>query len=253
LPRSVRSDGQTEKLSLALTLPTCEICSRLPQNGDLRMLASRFLLAACFGAVCLLSELADAAEPGFYAVTGVASGDVLNIREEPDANAAIVESLEPGASPVEILETITKGGGEWGRVLAGDGNGWVSMRFLDPVDVPVLAGTEIPDGLSCGGTEPFWGARITASGGIVFAPMDGTETALPIEKATNAIGRNTRFAVLARSGDMSARAMLARFESCSDGMSDREFGWRIDLLLEKPGDASYPQLYEGCCRLPVAR
>lgn len=217
------------------------------------MPASRFLLAACFCAVGLLSHPADAAEPGFYAVTGVASGDVLNIREEPDSNAAILESLEPGASPVEVLETVTKGGGEWGRVLAGDGNGWVSMRFLDPVDVPVLAGTEIPDGLSCGGTEPFWGARITASGGIVFAPMDGPETALPIEKATNAVGRNTRFAVLARAGETTARAMLARFESCTDGMSDRDFGWRIDLLLEKPGDASYPQLYEGCCRLPVAR
>ena len=70
------------------------------------MLASRFLLAACFGAVCLLSELADAAEPGFYAVTGVASGDVLNIREEPDANAAIIESLEPGAWPAEAVPAI---------------------------------------------------------------------------------------------------------------------------------------------------
>jgi len=217
------------------------------------MLASRFLYAASAIAMCLYSGLVHAAEPGFYAVTGVAAGDVLNIRTEADSSAPVVDSLAPGAQPVEVLETVTKGGGEWGRVLAGDGNGWVSMRFLEPVEVKVLAGTDIPEGLSCGGTEPFWGLRITSAGGLVFAPMEGPETALPIEKATNAIGRNTRFAVLASSGDTSARALLARFETCTDGMSDRDFGWRIDLLLEKPGDDAYPQLYEGCCRLPVAR
>jgi uncharacterized membrane protein len=217
------------------------------------MLASRFLFAASAAAMCLYSGLVHAAEPGFYAVTGVAAGDVLNIRTEADSSAPVVDSLAPGAQPVEVLETVTKGGGEWGRVLAGDGNGWVSMRFLEPVEVKVLAGTDIPEGLSCGGTEPFWGLRITSAGGLVFAPMEGPETAFPIEKATNAIGRNTRFAVLARSGEMSARALLARFESCTDGMSDRDFGWRIDLLLERPGDDAYPQLYEGCCRLPVAR
>jgi uncharacterized membrane protein len=217
------------------------------------MLAYRFLRASCAIMIGLFSGLVHAAEPGFYAVTGVAAGDVLNIRAEADPGAPVVDSLAPDARPVEVLETITKGGSEWGRVLAGDGNGWVAMRFLEPVEVPVLAGTDLPEGLSCGGTEPFWGLRITSAGGLVFAPMEGPETALPLEKATNAIGRNTRFAVLARSGAVSARALLARFESCSDGMSDREFGWRIDLLLEKPGDANYPQLYEGCCRLPVAQ
>jgi uncharacterized membrane protein len=210
------------------------------------------LLAALYLALVGAGQ-ARAAEPGFYAVTGVAAGDVLNIRAEPDAKAEILEILEPGARPVEVLETRTEGSTEWGRVLAGDGNGWVAMRFLEPIEVPMLAGTDIPDGLACSGTEPFWGARFTSANGIVFAPMEGPEITFPISRAVNAVGRNSRFAALGETASNRATAIIARFETCTDGMSDRDFGWRIDLLLEKPGDDSYPQLYEGCCRLPVAR
>jgi uncharacterized membrane protein len=226
---------------------------KVAKDRGLEMAFSRYPLIAGAFAIQMVSAVALAAEPGFYAVTGVAAGDVLNIRAEPDPKSDILESLEPGARPVEVLETRTEGSTEWGRVLSGDANGWVAMRFLQPIEVPVIAGTDIPDGLACGGTEPFWGARLSTADGIVFAPIEGPETAFPISRALNAVGRNSRFAVLGEAGGTRASAIIARFETCTDGMSDRDFGWRIDLLLEKPGDAGYPQLHEGCCRLPVAQ
>ncbi len=211
------------------------------------------LLAIVSAFFFVLPLAAFAAEPGYYRVTGVAAGDVLNIRPEPGPGGEPLGEFAPGAAPIEVLEVQSAGGGEWGRVLAGDGNGWVSMKFLTPVEVPLINGTHIPDGLVCTGTEPFWNAKVSGKEGLRFADMDQNETVMPINRAMTAIGRIHRFAVLASDGKTRATAMLGTNESCSDGMSDRDFGWRMDLLLERDGDDQFPQLYEGCCRLPEAK
>jgi uncharacterized membrane protein len=211
------------------------------------------LLAIVLAIWFALPLAALAAEPGFYRVTGVAAGDVLNIRPEPGPGGDPLGEFAPGAAPVEVLEVRFVNGGEWGRVLASDGNGWVSMKFLQPFEVAKVKGTDIPDGLVCMGTEPFWNAKVSAAEGLRFADIDQNETIMPITKAMNAIGRMHRFAVLATDGTTRATAMLGRYEACSDGMSDRDFGWRIDLLLERDGNEEYPQLYEGCCLLPVLK
>lgn len=191
-------------------------------------------------------------EPGYYQVAGVAAPDVLNMRAEPDADADVVGTLAPDARPVEVLEVRRVGKANWGRVLASDGNGWVSMRFLQPFEVTTIKGTEIPLGLACGGTEPFWSATL-GDGGVSFSTPDQAERTLALTSAVTAIGRNTRFSILAGGQDERLTAIVARFEQCSDGMSDRDFGWRVDLLMERAGDRDYPQLYEGCCRLPVSK
>jgi uncharacterized membrane protein len=210
-------------------------------------------LLVVMAAIWLVLPLAArAAEPGYYRVTGVAAGDVLNIRPEPGPGGDPLGEFAPGAAPIEVLEVQSTGAGEWGRVLAGDGNGWVSMKFLTPVEVPLIEGTQIPDGLACAGTEPFWSAKFSTREGLRFGDMDQNEIVLPVSKAMNAIGRMHRFAVLAGDGKTRATAMLGTNETCSDGMSDRDFNWRLDLLLEREGDGQFPQLYEGCCRLPAA-
>ncbi|HSO46369.1 MAG TPA: SH3 domain-containing protein, partial [Rhizobiaceae bacterium] len=202
------------------------------------------LFLPCVIAACLAFPVHSlAADPGFYKVTGVVAGDVLNIRPEPGPGGEPLAGLQPGASPVEVLEVRDVNGAQWGRVLAGDGNGWVSMKFLAPAEIPMFEGTEIPDGLSCGGTEPFWGASFTNSAGLRFSDIDGKDTALPVSRAMNATGRMHRFAVKADDGKTFATAMLGRYESCTDGMIDRDFGWRIDLLMEKEGDPDFPQLF----------
>lgn len=206
-----------------------------------------------FGLSVGAGSAADAAQPGYYRVAGVAAGDVLNIRSEPNASGDIVGELKPDAGPIEVLDVLevaTAGGGEWGRVLASDANGWVAMRFLEPVPVEPIAGTEIPDGLWCGGTEPFWSATLSRNGMSMEKP-DGPALETGIDAGVTAIGRMHRFALTGSGAGVSFTAMLGRFEQCSDGMSDRDYGWRIDLLLEKPGDGEYPQLFEGCCMLPL--
>ena len=190
---------------------------------------------------------ARAAEPGYYRVTDVAAGDVLNVRADPDAQSDIVSEYTPDAHPIEVLEVVTEATGEWGRVLAADGNGWVAMRFLSPETVETIVGTLVPIGLQCGGTEPFW-SLTAAAGSLNFSAIDLDAVSRPLVAATTAIGRNNRFGLVASDETERMTAMLASGEACSDGMSDRDFGWRIDLLIE----GTETRAYEGCCRLPVA-
>ncbi len=194
-----------------------------------------------------------AADPGFYKVSGVAAGDVLNIRSEPVAEAEALGSFQPGDAPVEVLEVVVSGGSEWGRVHSSDSDGYVSMKFLEPVEVATLGSSGIADGLACSGTEPFWNVRLSSSEGLVFEAMAGESFKLEILDARNAIGRQHRFAAIASDGKTRATAMIGKGESCSDGMSERNFSWRIDMLVERAGDSNFPQLYEGCCRLVVKK
>ena len=220
----------------------------------------RLLRAALFALACLNASAASSAltigpadpGPGYYQVAGVAAQDALNMRAEPDANAEIVGTLPPGARPVEVLEVRRIGAAAWGRVLADDANAWVSMRFLEPFEVTMIKGTQIPAGLVCGGTEPFWSAAL-GDDGLAFSTPDQEERVAGLTSTATAIGRNNRFAVLAAGKGERLTAVLAQNEQCSDGMSDRDFRWRVDLLMERAGDSDYPQLYEGCCRLPVSR
>ncbi len=204
------------------------------------------MLALAFISGAAIVGPARAAEPGYYRVTDVAAGDVLNIRAEPDAQSGIVGEFPPDAHPVEVLEVVTEGTAEWGRVLAADRNGWVAMRFLAPETVETIVGTLVPIGLQCGGTEPFW-SLTAAAGSLNFSAIDLEALSLPLTDATTTTGRNNRFGLVASDDTQRMTAMLASGDACSDGMSDRDFGWRIDLLIE----GTETRAYEGCCRLPV--
>lgn len=194
-----------------------------------------------------------AAESGYYRVSGVASDDVLNVRAEPDASAEVVDTLAPDARPVEVLEVVAAAGGEWGRVLASDANGWVSMRFLAGDDPQRFGGTDVPAGLQCIGTEPFWDLELQAGERMRFSAVDIAEASLPLTAGMAATGRNHRFAFVAADGARRMTAMIGRNERCSDGMSDRDYGWRVDLLVEGLDGAASAASYEGCCMLPVSR
>jgi len=197
----------------------------------------------------LAASTASAQTPEYYRVKGVAANDVLNIRTEPKATAEIAGELVPDAWPVEVLETTTVGSTIWGRVLAADNDGWVNMAFLEPATVDMIGQTSVPVGLSCGGNEPFWNASFSKSA-ITFSAIDEEPLPMPIATAITAIGRANRFSIVAGEGKSRMTATLAFGETCSDGMSDRNFGWRVDLLVELP-KAEHPQAYEGCCRLPL--
>ncbi len=191
-----------------------------------------------------------AAEPAYFRVTGVDASDVLNIRAEPNASSQQIGSFEHDAGPIEVLEVRDVNGREWGRVHYFESDGWVSMRYLAPVNIATVANTKLPLGLSCGGTEPFWNLVFQESE-VEFSQMGTQLGTLPLQLTTTARGRNHRFAVVAADQGRRMTAFVSRGEQCSDGMSDRNYGWRIDLLIEDPDNTDLAGSYEGCCRLPL--
>jgi hypothetical protein len=80
--------------------------------------------------LALLVAMPAAAQdlPALFRVTGVAANDVLNIRAEPSARAAIIGSFRPDAGGIEVVALSADG--RWGLVNSGEQAGWSSMRYL---------------------------------------------------------------------------------------------------------------------------
>lgn len=195
----------------------------------------RFLLLFLFLALPLRAE----EFPALYAVTGVASNDVLNIRARPDAESPIIGSLAPDATGVEVIGT----SGNWALVNTGEGSGYASLRFLVREPGPAWNALQTP--LTCLGTEPFWSLEIDPQGQTTRyltpedqvpdpEPMTGLWPAAPWAQSA-AIGLSDGFAVLIGA-------------ECSDGMSDRSYGIAIDIFRNGSGDATR---VSGCCLLAL--
>lgn len=175
---------------------------------------------------------ADSALPAVYIVSGVFGGDVLNVRSGPSADHTVTGGLPNGAE-VEVTARSNDG---WARILQGEGNGWVAMRYLQ-----AQAAVEIPEELFCGGTEPFWSLTLGRDNSLTFNEMGGEPLKISSDWRHSVTGRqNGSFAI----GSDSEIALFHR-RDCSDGMSDRTYGWALDFLLTG-GQGAYLQ---GCCRM----
>lgn len=201
--------------------------------------------AAAFAALCTAAsaEPEILMTPQYFTVTGVAANDVLNIRAEASGSAEIVGALAPGAGPVEVVMT----DGDWGRVSAGDQSGWVSMKFLQPRAMETLPETPIPAGLRCLGTEPFWSLTLDA-GSLRYSDPEGAALSLPLSASGSFVARPHRFYVEAGEGGDTVTAIVSSAELCSDGMSDRDYGWAVDFLRR---DADGISGLTGCCMRPL--
>jgi uncharacterized membrane protein len=171
--------------------------------------------------------------PGTYFVADVAMDDVLNIRAAPSADSAIIGSYSPLDMNVEVLETTPDG--NWGLVGRGEGNGWVSMRFLRQQDQ--IAGS-MPRPMICMGTEPFWTVGIYPGGDEYLTP-EGRLDLIGQSETVRADG----YDVVLDDPDGGEWTVSIRAGACSDGMSDRRFGW-TGLVIRPDGS----QL-SGCCTL----
>jgi uncharacterized protein YraI len=70
--------------------------------------------------------------PDFFVVSGLAAGDVLNVRVEPSAQGQLLATLQPGAR-VENLGCRMVGQARWCRIRTTGGvsvTGWVNGRYL---------------------------------------------------------------------------------------------------------------------------
>lgn len=176
--------------------------------------------------------------PSAFRVAGVAANDVLNIRAEPSASAAVIGAIGPDDQAVEVIALSPDG--RWGKVGLPEGNGWVAMRFLD--EMPQAEAHLIPRPLTCMGTEPFWSLRLLPEGADHASPESGT---VALSLTEEAVGREGFFFRL-EEGPTLIRSVIVRRAWCSDGMSDREFGFSALMFSEAPDGNS---VLAGCCTL----
>ena len=202
------------------------------------------LLVALWLLICAAPPTFASTEgwPALFDVTGVSADDVLNVRSRPDADGEIIGSLSPNATNVEVIRPDSAGG--WGLVNSGEGTGWVSMAFL--ARQPGAWSGQFADRAQCFGTEPFWSADLSPESATFESP-----DALPLTfSETSALRSRNRIDRHTRVYEHTLGGMVAtlRAAACSDGMSDRAYGWEIDLLLVIAGDAN-AQMFSGCCSL----
>ncbi len=187
--------------------------------------------------------------PGLFDVTGVAQDDVLNIRARPDAGADKLGALGPNQQSVEVVALSQNN--KWGLVNTGDRSGWASMRYLQASGFDIA---EPPFGFSCSGTEPFWGLTFGNDGTATadWSPMGltGPDTSVYMSfwsaRSQNRTSPVYGFRLadeVTGSGVHASGVITAGL--CSDNMSDRAYGYMIDMLLRGPENA----MVSGCCSL----
>lgn len=176
--------------------------------------------------------------PASFFVKDVASDDTLNIRSEPSANGEIIGEYGPYALNIEVLRTTTNG--KWGLVGLGERNGWTSMRYLARSDHQ--GANSFPRPMRCFGTEPFWSLNVTARGDEY---SDISTERRDLEMRLERAAQNGAMVVF-EEGPTLERTLIVKHGYCSDGMSDREFGWQAILFNDAPDTSD---VLSGCCTL----
>lgn len=179
------------------------------------------------------------AEPRYVDVRGVASDDTLNVRTGPGASFPDIGDIPPFAKGIEVLETQNG----WGRILWQEHNGWIALRFTEAAAQPTLPGSAIPVGLTCSGTEPFWSARLGPTG-LTYSDLGGGGFTLSLAQSQTAEGHRFPHVFTFAAAD-AVMLTIIRPAECSDGMSDRTYGWSVDAITPNR------RLLTGCCRLPL--
>ncbi len=200
------------------------------------------ILPGIAAAIILTAAAASGQEaPAVYAApeAGVA------LRATP--GGAVIGRIPGGARRLEA--TAADPGGAWVRVGWGEDEGWVAVDALIPDKTARIADTQIPDGLICAGTEPFWSLRIGAEA-IVHDEPGAEPVTLGLLAAEPAQGRQSfPLAISLMSETLSGVAIL-RPAICIDGMSGRTHGWTLDFIAQR---AATQRLRTACCRLAPAQ
>lgn len=185
------------------------------------------------------------AEPTYHRVIGVAADDVLNVRAEPSARSADIGDLAHDARRIEAFEFDATG--NWARIALNERDGWISTRFLTRDAVPTLGDTTIPEGIICGGTEPFWALGLYGEDARYSHPVDG-DINFAFDSIVVAEGRLGSPALVTISAE-NTRVIEATLAgaTCFDGMSDRSYAWSITMQMIAPGQRRF---LSGCCQLP---
>ena len=170
-----------------------------------------------------------------YSVVNVRPGDALNMRAQPNPNAAIVLTIPHDASGIVL--TGRRSTGDWVEVSYQRRRGWVNGRFLG-----LASGRyEVPAFLDCTGTEPFWSISLSpgyARTDLMFAQRRYLFRITGFQQAMN----RTDIAHIKGASRSTSLSLIVRRESCSDGMSDTNYPYSAVALI------SGINTIAGCCR-----
>lgn len=201
-------------------------------------------LVLALGVLCAPVAVAQQILPALHDVTGVALGDVLNIRAEPNASAAIVGTLPRNAKGVEVIAVDASG--KWATVNTEDGSGYASLRFLAQQDGPDWGAMEQP--LHCIGTEPFWALGFDPATSTASLSDPETQNRAAVISAVWPNNLYQTTAAFAFGGAGFDGIATLRGESCSDGMSDTAYGIAVSLFVRDASGAA-SMAFGGCCSL----
>lgn len=177
----------------------------------------------------------------YYQVADLAGNDHLNVRAEPSATSEDIGDLASGSKPYEILEIDSTG--TWGRILWLEGNGWVALKYMQPIKIPLLANTQIPVGLTCVGAKPFWTLEFKSQEVGVISTQEEVKPMTVVNTTKSRNGNQFPIAVELQTNSNTATTTLRRAQ-CSDGMGGLKYEWAADIVIN-------PQftLLSGCCSL----
>jgi uncharacterized membrane protein len=177
--------------------------------------------------------------PRLYDVAGVAQDDVLNVRAAPSASADVVATLPPDRRRVEVIGL--DDGANWGRIGLPEGEGWVSLAFLER---RYLGEAGMAPGMRCLGTEPFWSLMFAEGGATLSSPGEERSFAIAADRSVPSSAAHVYGWAETGSGATLSGTIVAA--ACSDGMSDRPWGWATGILRRSGGGV---ELLSGCCTL----
>ena len=178
--------------------------------------------------------------PALHDVIRVAPDDVLNIRAEPSAAADIVGSLAHDATGIEVVRVSDDQ--RWGLVNTGERSGWVSMNYMERLPGQ-WDGFPFPVA-SCFGTEPFW--TLAMGSDWTMRTPEGVDWRAQATPLIGSVDRRDRHGAIALATDGRPVALVTVAQSCHDGMSDREYGLGVSLMVGAGADMTF---YSGCCTL----
>ena len=133
---------------------------------------------------------------------------------------------------------------KWGMIGMSEGNGWVAMRYLQVT--PNDTSYTISRPLNCSGTEPFWALNMTPRG------TDFTElgaSGIDLKDISEAVAQPGSLAKF-EEGPTKIYTLMLEPAQCSDGMSDREFGFTGRVFIEASDGNRY---LPGCCTMDATR
>jgi uncharacterized membrane protein len=214
--------------------------TQMRPDGFIAIGFARFSRPLCAALVaCVLAPTCVGAEtaPTLARVAQIAADDPLNVRALPKVSSADIGDLNLG-DMVEVLQRSADG--KWSQILWQEGNAWISSAYLVDVARPRLD-SGLPVHLSCGGNEPSWSVDLSKTGGFRLTSLHGLDADEQISWSTTSRneGDSTHaFATPSFTG-------VLRREMCTDGASEANYGWRLDLI----GPTDTPELLSGCCTL----